>query len=431
MSSEATRAPKEAWTRSQRSTLFAGVGSWTLDAFDYFILVFVLDAVAHGFDVSVTAVSLAITLTLMMRPVGALIFGAVAEKIGRKPVLMINIVIFAIIELLSALAPNLGTFLTLRVIYGVAMGGIWGVASALTMETIPQHARGRVSGIFQAGYPLGYLIASIIFGLFFDAIGWRGMFAIGVIPILLAAFIFFFVKESPVWLAARGAPGKPKKPAFWPAVAKHWKVLIFTVILMAAFNYFSHGTQDMYPTFLQEQHGFGSGTVSVIAISYNIAAIIGGVFAGTLSQRYGRKRIIMIFSLLALPCIPLWAFASGSWGLGIGAFLVQFMVQGAWGVIPAYLNELMPEGTRAILPGFVYQLGNVIASPNSVLQASIASHTGGNYGLAMAIVAGAVAIIIAVMIYFGKETKNTAFLHEAGPPPSGSAAPSGSWPSKS
>jgi SHS family lactate transporter-like MFS transporter len=410
MSSGSAASTSERWTSDQRNTLFAGVASWTMDAFDYFILVFVLTDVATGFHTSVETASLAITLTLVMRPVGALIFGSIAERIGRKPVLMINIAIFTIIELLTALAPNLGSFITLRIIYGIAMGGIWGVASALTMETIPQHSRGRVSGLFQAGYPLGYLIASIIYGLLFVHIGWRGMFAIGVIPILLAVFIALKVKESPVWLANRGSKASGDRPKFWSAVAKNWPTMVFAIVLMAAFNYFSHGTQDMYPTFLKEQHGYTPGTVSVIAICYNIAAIIGGIIAGTLSQRFGRKKIIMIFSLLALPCIPLWGFASGSWALGIGAFLIQFMVQGAWGVIPAYLNELMPEGTRAILPGFVYQVGNIIASPNATLQASIAHSTGGNYGLAMSIVAGTVAIVIAVMIFFGKETRDTRFL---------------------
>lgn len=409
MSSESAASTSERWTSAQRSTLFAGVASWTLDAFDYFILVFVLTSVATAFNTSVVAVSVAITLTLAMRPIGALIFGAIAERIGRKPVLIANIAIFAVIELLTALAPNLSAFIALRAIYGIAMGGIWGVASALTMETIPQYSRGRVSGLFQAGYPLGYLIASIIYGLLFTHIGWRGMFAIGVIPILLAVFIALRVKESPVWLATRKDKAQ-QKGLFWPAVGKHWPTLIYAVVLMAAFNYFSHGTQDLYPTFLKEQHGFAPGTVSVIAICYNIAAIIGGIIAGTLSQRYGRRKIIMIFALLALPCIPLWAFAGGAWALGIGAFLIQFMVQGAWGVIPAYLNELVPEGTRAILPGFVYQVGNVIASPNATLQAGIAQSTGGNYGLAMTIVAGTVAIVIAVMIFFGKETRETTFV---------------------
>ena len=409
MSGTAEGTSKQAWTSSQRKTLFAGVGSWTLDAFDYFVLVFVLTAMSKDFGITIVTATLAITFTLVMRPVGALIFGPLAEKFGRKPVLVINIAIFALIELATALAPNFESFFILRVVYGIAMGGIWGVASALTMESIPTRSRGVVSGLFQAGYPLGYLIASIIFGLLMPVVGWRGMFAIGVVPILLAAFIFFKVDESPVWLESRGRPGERRKPALWPAVRSQWPLLIFAIVLMAAFNYFSHGTQDLYPTFLIKQQGFSTGTVSIIAISYNIAAIIGGLLAGTLSEKFGRKRIIIIFAALALPVIPLWAFASGSIALGIGAFLIQFMVQGAWGVIPAYLNELVPEGTRAVLPGFVYQLGNVIAAPNATIQALIAKSTGGNYALAMAIVAGAVAIIIVVLMSFSRETRGKTF----------------------
>ncbi len=407
--------PKEAWTPTQRKTLFAGVGSWALDAFDFFILVFVLTNVAKEFGTTIVTVTLAITFTLIMRPVGALIFGPLAEKFGRKPVLVANIATFAVIELATAASPNFATFFVLRIVYGIAMGGIWGVASALTMESIPRRSRGIVSGLFQAGYPLGYLIASLVYGLFSDLVGWRGMFAIGVLPVLLAVFIYFKVDESPVWLASRGQVGQKRKAAFWPAVASHWPILLFAVILMAAFNYFSHGTQDLYPTFLKLQQGFSTGTISLIAISYNIAAILGALLAGTLSERFGRKRIIIVFAALALPVIPLWAFASGSILLGVGAFLMQFMVQGAWGVIPAYLNELVPEGTRAVLPGFVYQLGNVIAAPNATIQALIAKSNGGNYGLALAIVAGAVAIVIVVLMSFSKETRGKKFaVEEAG-----------------
>jgi len=405
-----TQVPlKEAWTRTQRKTLFAGVGSWTLDAFDFFVLVFCLTNMAKEFGITIITATLAITFTLIMRPIGALIFGPLAEKFGRKPVLVVNIVTFAVIELASAAAPNFGTFFALRIVYGIAMGGIWGVASALTMETVPEHSRGFVSGVFQAGYPLGYLIASIAYGLLIDSIGWRGMFAIGALPILLAIYIYVSVEESPVWTATRGHVGQRPKFAFWPTVARNWRVLVFAVFLMAAFNFFSHGTQDLYPTFLKVQHHFPTSTVSIIAICYNIAAIMGALLAGTLSQRYGRKRIIMIFAALALPCIPLWAFASGSILLGVGAFLLQFMVQGAWGVIPAYLNELVPNGTRAVLPGFVYQLGNVIASGNATLQATIAAAAGANYGFAMAVVAGSVAIIIVILMSFGRDTRGKQF----------------------
>ncbi|WP_455821135.1 MFS transporter [Pseudomonas cerasi] len=390
------------WTSTQRNVAFASFGSWTLDAFDFFILVFVLSDIAANFHVSITDVSLAIMLTLAVRPVGALLFGRLAEKYGRRPVLMLNIILFTLFELLSAWSPTLVWFLVFRVVYGVAMGGVWGVASSLAMETIPDRSRGLMSGVFQAGYPCGYLLASIVFGLCYGLVGWRGMFLIGALPILLLPFIYFKVPESPVWLAARE---RKETVALLPVLKSHWKLCLYLVLLMACFNFFSHGTQDLYPTYLKVQHGFEPHTVSIIAIFYNIAAILGGIFFGSLSEKIGRKKAIMIAAFLALPVLPLWAFSSGSWMVGIGAFLMQFMVQGAWGVVPGWLTELVPSTARAVLPGFVYQLGNLVASVNATLQSKIAVTNGNDYGMAMAVVAGTVAVLICVIVSFGRETR--------------------------
>jgi len=390
------------WTSTQRNVAFACFGSWTLDAFDFFILVFVLSDIADNFHVSITDVSLAIMLTLAVRPLGALLFGRLAEKFGRRPVLMANIIAFTIFELLSAWSPSLLWFLAFRVIYGVAMGGVWGVASSLAMETIPDRSRGLMSGVFQAGYPFGYLLASVVFGLFYSLVGWRGMFLIGALPVLLLPFIYFKVPESPVWLAARE---RKETVALLPVLKSHWKLCVYLVLLMACFNFFSHGTQDLYPTYLKVQQGFAPHTISIIAIFYNIAAILGGILFGALSEKTGRKMAIIIAAFLALPVLPLWAFSSGSWAVGAGAFLMQFMVQGAWGVVPGWLTELVPAGARAVLPGFVYQLGNLVASVNATLQSKIAIANGNNYALAMAIVAGTVAVLICVIVAFGRETR--------------------------
>jgi len=390
------------WSPTQKHVAVASFSSWMLDAFDFFILVFVLSDLASWFHASVSEVSLAIMLTLAVRPIGALLFGRMAEKFGRRPILMLNILFFSIFELLSAWSPTFTAFLLFRVLYGIAMGGIWGVASSLAMETIPDRSRGLMSGIFQAGYPCGYLLASIIFGLFYSSVGWRGMFLIGALPIFLLPYIWFKVPESPVWLAARE---RKESTALLPILRSHWKLCIYLVLLMACFNFFSHGTQDLYPTFLKVQHGFDPHTVSLIAISYNIAAMLGGIFFGTVSEKIGRKKAMIVAAFLALPVLPLWAFSTGSFNIGLGAFLMQFMVQGAWGVVPTYLNELVPANTRAVLPGFVYQLGNLLASVNATLQARIAEANGGNYGMAMAIVAGTVAILICVFVAFGRETR--------------------------
>ena len=392
------------WTPAQRNTVVACFLSWMLDAFDFFVLVFILSDIADSFDESVETVSLAIMLTLAVRPIGALLFGRAAEKYGRKPLLIINILMFSIFELASGLVPGLLSLLVIRVFYGIAMGGIWGIASSLAMETIPQRSRGFVSGLFQAGYPAGYLVASVIYGALFSFIGWRGLFMLGVLPMLLALFVYYRVPESPVWQKAR--ENDAANPPLWPLIKKHWHFVVYAVVLMAAFNFFSHGTQDIYPTFLKEQHGFGPHTVSFIAICYNIAAILGGLCFGTLSQRIGRRWAIALAAVLALPIIPLWAYSTTVLWLTVGAFAMQFMVQGAWGVVPAYLNESSPSGSRAVLPGFVYQLGNFVAASNATLQTWIATTQDGNYSLALAVVAASVAVMIAVVALLGRETRD-------------------------
>jgi SHS family lactate transporter-like MFS transporter len=393
------------WTREQKHVVAASFLGWSLDAFDFFLLVFVLKDIAAEFQTDISDVTLAILLTLAMRPVGAFIFGRAADRWGRRPTLMVNILLYSVLEFASGFAPSLTVLIILRALYGVAMGGEWGVGASLTMETIPPHARGFVSGLLQSGYPTGYFMASIVYGVLFPYIGWRGMFMVGVIPALLVLYIRRNVPESPSWSKEVAA----ERGGTLEVLKSHWRLGIYAVVLMTAFNFFSHGTQDIYPTFLQVQHQFTPHVVSIIAVVYNIGAIIGGILFGTLSERFGRRRCIIISALLTLPVIPLWAFSSSPVTLAIGAFLMQFTVQGAWGVVPVHLNELSPDNARATFPGFVYQLGNLLASVNATLQAGIATYFGGNYGLALAIVAGTVAIVIAVLTAVGTEAKGVVF----------------------
>jgi SHS family lactate transporter-like MFS transporter len=393
------------WTSEQKHVVAASFLGWSLDAFDFFLLVFVLKDIAAEFQVDITYVTLALLLTLAMRPVGAFLFGRAADRWGRRPTLMVNILLYSVLEFASGFAPSLTALIILRALYGVAMGGEWGVGASLTMESIPPHARGFVSGLLQSGYPTGYFMASIVYGVLFPYIGWRGMFMVGVIPALLVFYIRRTVPESPSWSKEAAV----ERGGTLEVLKSHWKLGIYAVLLMTAFNFFSHGTQDIYPTFLQVQHKFTPHVVSIIAVIYNIGAICGGILFGTLSERFGRRRCIVIAALLTLPVIPLWAFSSGPVLLAIGAFLIQFTVQGAWGVIPVHLNELSPDTARGTFPGFVYQLGNLLASVNATLQTSIAEHFGGNYGLALAIVAGTVAIIIAGLTAAGTEAKGVVF----------------------
>ncbi len=393
-----------ALTAPQRDTFLASFLGWTFDAFDFFVLVFVLRPVAHEFGASVKDLTFAIFLTLAARPVGALIFGRLADRHGRKPILMINILIYSTIELASAFAPSLTAMLALRALYGVAMGGLWGVATSLTFEVTPRRTRGIVSGVLQQGYAVGYLLAAAAYGAAFPIIGWRGMFALGALPILLIPFIWLRVPESSVW---RETAARAQDPL--GAAARHWRTILFMIVLMTAFNFLSHGTQDLYPTFLEAQHHLSPQTVSLIAVIYNIGAIIGGTTFGTLSQRLGRRRTIVIAALLVLPIIPLWAFAAAPVWLAVGAFLLQIMVQGAWGVVPVHLNELSPEGLRGTIPGFVYQLGNLFASGNATIQASVAESHGGNYAIGLAAVAAVAALVIAIVAGTGKESKDIEF----------------------
>src|SRR5947209_9258613 len=394
---------------SQRSGICASYLGLTLDAFDYFLMVFMFSAIAKEFGTDVKAVSEAVFLTLAARPIGAFVFGWLAEHFGRRPVLMADIILFSLFELASGFAPTLTSLLVLRFLFGIAMGGEWGLGASLVMESIPPRLRGPVSGLLQSGYPSGYFVASLGYYLLFDTIGWRGMFMVGVAPALLVLLIRVHVKESPVFEARRGAP----KANPIAELARHWKIALYLVVLMTAFNFFSHGTQDLYPTFLQKQHHFDTHTTGILAAVMNVGAIVGGISFGIWSERLGRRRAIIIASLLALPVIPLWAFSATPVLLGLGAFLIQVAVQGAWGIIPVHVNELSPPLARSLFPGFAYQLGNLIASKNAPIQAGIAEAHGNNYSLSLALVCGVTAVIIAIWTALGPERKHADFAAEA------------------
>ncbi len=563
-----------ALTKPQRSAFIASLLGWTLDAFDFFILTFIVKNIADDFKVQVSAVALGIALTLIARPFGAFAFGWLADRFGRRPVLMLDVLLFAALELASGFAPNLAVLLVLRLLFGFAMGGEWGIGASLALESIPAKSRGVVSGILQQGYPFGFLLAALA-NLFVSQIGWRGMFMLGAAPALLVLYIRKNVPESPAFeavrerakasRATRGAPPALAQAAlgpvrlggvlsllgalialplllgmgsgavpldwragpvplvtgydprllmltlvaaipvvigvllasaglsradaatrthlllqlrtFWLAVAgavvfglilfstakplhalniavssvtkaaaallalwflwrggigvrasmrgvarpaddptsffgslgQRWGLLIYVVVLMTCFNLFSHGTQDLYPTFLKVQHKFAPLLVTTLTIVLNLGAITGGLIFGALSEKIGRRRAIALAAVLALPIIPLWAGSATPLMLGVGAFLIQIAVQGAWGVVPVHLNELSPDAARGAFPGFAYQLGNLIASGNAVIQAGIAESHGNDYGLALALVAGLAAVLLAGLALFGPEAKGVRF----------------------
>ncbi len=391
-------------TRPQRHAFAASLAGWALDAFDFFLFVFAVRAIAQDFHATVAAVSRGIFWTLAMRPFGALVFGWLAERYGRKPMLMVNVVSYSIFELLSAAAPDLRTLLLLRALFGLAMGGEWGIGAALALETLPARNRGFFSGLLQEGYVLGYLLASLVFAFLFDRIGWRGMFVLGASPSLLVLYIRRTVDESPAWLAGARKKVLGRKELL-AAFRAHLPTLVFLVLLMACFNALSHGSQDLYPAFLQAQRGLDARTTGLIAIVYNVGALAGGVFFGAVSERLGRRRTIALAAVLALPMIPAWAYAPGAVWYAAGSFGMQFMVQGAWGIVPAHLNELSPGPVRAILPGFAYQLGNLAMSGLAPWQASMAEARGGDYARVLSWTVGVVAVVLACVALVGREAR--------------------------
>jgi SHS family lactate transporter-like MFS transporter len=395
-------------TPVQRNTFIACFLGWSLDAFDFFILTFCISALATQFQAKVSAVTEAVFVTLAFRPVGAFLFGMMADRFGRRVTLMVDIIAYSVFELASAFAPSLKVFIVTRALFGIAMGGEWGVGAALAFETLPAEKRGFFSGLLQEGYAVGFLMAALVYGTAFQYVGWRGMFVIGALPALLVIYIRAHVDESPAWLQGRVAKREAKKEAGWLGknVFTFLGPFALMTVLMFAFNSFSHGTQDLYPTFLTKGHQLGPRAVMFVAVVANLGALAGGILFGTWSEKVGRRRAIVVAALLAIPVIPLWAYSRSVPMLAVGGFLMQFMVQGAWGVIPAHLNELSPPAVRGTFPGFAYQLGNLLSSKNGVLQAKLVEQRyGGSFPPVLAWTVLVVASLVALVTWVGKERR--------------------------
>ena len=392
------------WTSTQKHVVAASYLGWTLDAFDFLLLTLVAKDVAAEFRTPATTVGWALLLTLAARPIGAFIFGRLADRYGRRPILQIDILLYSALAFASAFSPNITVFLILRGLFGVAMGGEWGIGSSLTMEHIKPESRGFVSGLLQTGYPSGSLIAAAVSAILLPEFGWRVCVMASALPALLVFYIRRNVPESPSW-----KPGVTRRGNTLDVVRRHWGLALFAIVMMAGFNSFSHGTQDFYPNFLRIQLGFDPRTASVLVMIGALGAITGGLTFGSLSERIGRRRAITLSALLFLPVVPFWVYHSADAVFLAGSFFVcQFFVQGAWGVIPAHLNELSPADARGTFPGFVYQVGNFLASGVGLLQTSLVENRGWHYADALALVGVSAAVLIAVFVNLGPEAKGVA-----------------------
>jgi MFS transporter, SHS family, lactate transporter len=399
--------------RIQRHTFLACFLGWSLDALDFFLLTFVLVPISREFGRSIPEVAFAITLTLMARPLGAFLFGFLGDKFGRRIPLMIDIVFYSLMELLTAFAPNFTAFLVLRVLFGIGMGGEWGLGASLAMESLPTATRGLFSGILQQGYAVGYLLAALVYWMVFPHFGWRGLFIAGALPALLVIYIRAHVPESPVWQRDR-SQCKHASVRLSVLLRQHGLLFVYAALLMTAFNYMSHGTQDLYPTYLEEQRGFGVNAKSIISVVYATGAICGGTVLGFWSQKWGRRRVIILSAVCGMLLIPLWIFAPSTALLIVGGFLIQFMVQGAWGVVPVHLNELSPHQFRGTFPGLVYQLGNFAAAYAAQQQAWLAEqfrlpNGQPNYALTMAMIQSIVFVAVIVLAAIGPEQRGKEF----------------------
>lgn len=381
----------------------SGILGWVLDAFDFFVVIFLVDTLASHFRVEKAAIVWTISFSLAMRPLGAFVFGVLADRFGRRIPLVLCVLYFSCMTLLSAFAPNYAAFAALRALYGIGMGGYWGTGASLAMESAPLRDRGFFSGLMQGGYPIGYLLAAVSVKTVLPYYGWRAMFAVGVPVAILISLLTIKSPESEAWRQNRTKSIRSIILVLW----KHKRIFAYLLLLMTVMSCLSHGTQDLYPDFLRSVHNFTRDRVSNVAILYNACAIAGALLFGQFSERLGRRHGIMLALSVCLAALAPWAFGTSALVLIFGACLMQAGVQGAFGVIPAHLNELSPDEVRSLFPGFVYQLGVLVASPAVSVEYALRSRLG--YPSALSLFEGIVVFLLLIIFYFGPERQGRSF----------------------
>ncbi|KIJ08149.1 hypothetical protein PAXINDRAFT_89314 [Paxillus involutus ATCC 200175] len=417
----------------QWAQFLSGWIAWTYDALDFFSVALTVNLLSKQFNQQVSAITTAITLTLLFRSLGAVIFGVLSDRFGRKWPLVCNLLLCSSLSLGTSFVTTFPQFLAVRSLFGVAMGGVWGLASSTALENLPVELRGLGSGIVQQGYALGYLIAAIInlTVVPYSSHSWRCLFWTASSVSFTTAIVRACIPESAVFLRAKaierekGSNTTQKTKIFLRETKEmlktHWKLCIYAVLLMAGFNFMSHGSQDLYPTYLESSKGFSSHSATIATIIGNCGAISGGAIAGYTSQYIGRRLTIVICVLLVGSFIPLWIIPTSFAGLAAGAFCVQFGVQGAWGVIPIQLAEMSPPAFRATFPGVAYQLGNMISAASAQIEATGAKHiretvivdgkptSVADYATVQGIFIGVVAAFVIVVTILGPENHSSHF----------------------
>lgn len=387
-------APAEPWV----GAFIASLAGWTLDSFDFFLVVLSLTLIGRDFGQDLKHMTLALTATLAMRPAGALVLGVVSDRFGRRLPMIASLSLFAVIELATAWAHNFIQFLLIRALFGMVMGGQWGMGVSMAMEKVPPPHRGVLSGLLQQGYAIGFLLAAGAYSLISPAHGWRPLFYLGSLPALAAAaLVAMRVRESDVWQHNR----QSSFAGVGRALASTWKLLIYFTIFMMALHMSSHATRDLYPTFLEKDWGIMGKQRTLLTAMSMIGAILGGLTIGWISDRIGRRWAIAAAMAGALAVIPLWAFAHSLPLLVVGVVLMQFCVQGAWGVVPAHVAELSPDSVRGTLAGFANQVGLVLSSVVVYLEAVMAR--GWASAIAMPMTVAFVFCLTVVMTMVGDE----------------------------
>src|SRR5258708_870526 len=399
---------------NQRNAVLAGFLGWTLDAFDFFILTLVIEDLAHAFFPgsplvdSRPRIALAITVTLAMRPIGAVVFGLMADRYGRRLPLMLNVVFYATISVLCGFAQIYWQFIALRMLFGIGMGGEWGVGASLALESAPPRIRGLLSGLLQEGYAIGNLLAALAFRTVYPwaqnhwgADAWRAMFFIGGLPALLSLFIRMRVKESAAWHEHRTDWADYRR-----VVLQNSRRFFYLVLLMTMMNFMSHGTQDMYPTLLRT-FGYNKARIADITMLSMVGAVLGGLLFGYYSDRSGRRRAMITAASCGLVVLPMWIAGFSPITTIAGVFLMQFFVQGAWGIIPAHLNELSPATARGFFPGFAYQLGVMFASSIPYVESALGEVF--TYKQAMGALMVAVFLGVILVVWRGPEARGISF----------------------